>query len=130
MSEEKLVDARGLDAALTLFTRTFVIEDKRKQMHDRLRTRERRAETLVALPRWLAGRSEPLAGKDKSPAGLAARLGPLVGVYLDEAGARRIPIARTLELARGSKPALWIGDSGRVALVMQADGPPLLLSSL
>jgi len=129
MSDDRPVDAKGLDAALTLFVRAFVTEDKRKQMHDRLLTKERRGETLDALPRWLAGRRELLAGKDKSPAGLAARMGALVGVFLDEKSAKRVAIARTLELARGT-PALWIGDNGRIALVLQAEDAPLLLSVL
>ncbi len=76
-----------LDAALKLFVNAFVIEDKRKQMHDRLLTKERRAETLEALPRWISARKEELAGKDKSPAGLAARFGALTGVHLDASGA-------------------------------------------
>ena len=129
MSDERPVDTKGLDAALVLFVRTFVTDDKRKQIHDRLLAKERRAETLATLPRWLAGRREELAGKEKSPAGLAARMGAITGVFLDETSAKRIVIARALELARGAS-ALWIGDTGRVALVVQAGGPSLLLSFL
>ena len=129
MSDEKPVDPKALDAALALFVRTFVVDDKRKQMHDRLLTKERRGETLEVLPRWLAGRREELAGKDKSPAGLTARMGAITGVFLDATTCRRVAIARTLELARGT-PALWIGDTGRAALVVQTGGPSLLLSFL
>lgn len=117
-----------LDAALKLFVKAFVVEDKRKQMHDRLLTRERRAETLEALPRWIAARTEELAGKDKSPAGIAARFGALTGVYVDAGGAQRVEIAKALELGRAGA-SLWIGDNGRIALVTVAGGAPLLLSA-
>jgi hypothetical protein len=121
------VDQRGLDAALSLFVRAFVVDDKRKQIHDRLLTKERRGETLETLPRWLAARTEELAGKDKSPMGLQARLGDIAGVHLDAAGARRTMISRALELGR-SKPSLFIGDNGRVALVTVETGAPILCS--
>lgn len=120
-------DADVLDAALTLFVNAFVIEDKRKQMHDRLLTKERRAETLAALPRWIGARTEELAGKDKSPAGIAARFGALTGVHLDASGAKRVEIGKALELGRASA-SLWIGDNGRIALVTVPGGAPLLLS--
>ena len=129
MAVDGKVDPKALDAALSLFVRAFVIADKQKQMHDRLLTKERRVETLEALPRWLATRTEELAGKDKSPAGLAARLGALVGVQLDAAGARRVEIARALELGRTSA-SLWIGDNGRVAMITIAGGTPLLAMTL
>ncbi|MDX2087010.1 MAG: hypothetical protein SFX73_04125 [Kofleriaceae bacterium] len=121
------VEQRGLDAALSLFVRAFVVDDKRKQIHDRLLTKERRRETLVTLPRWLAARTEELSGKDKSPMGLAARFGELSGIYLDAASARRTTIARALELGRGAA-SLFIGDNGRVALLTVETGAPLLLS--
>ena len=127
-TDDRPVDHRALDAALALFVRAFVVDDKRKQMHDRLLTKERRQETLEALPRWLSARTEPLAGKDKSPAGLRARLGELVGVQLDATGARRVTIARALELGRG-QASLFIGDNGRVALVTLVEGAPLLCAA-
>ena len=92
------IDPKALAAALALFTSRFVVEDKRDQMHKRLVTAERRAETLVAVERWLHGRHTELEGKDRSPA---------------------------LELGRG-RASLFIGDSGRVALLTRADQPPVL----
>lgn len=127
-TDDRPVDHRALDAALSLFVRAFVVDDKRKQMHDRLLAKERRQDTLEALPRWLSARTEPLAGKDKSPAGLRARLGELSGVHVDASGARRVTIARALELGRG-KASLFIGDNGRVALVTLVEGAPLLCSA-
>ncbi|HVK89619.1 MAG TPA: hypothetical protein VM513_36100 [Kofleriaceae bacterium] len=127
-TDDRPIDHRALDAALALFVRAFVVDDKRKQMHDRLLTKERREETLAALPRWLSARTEPLAGKDKSPAGLRARLGELSGIHVDARGARRVTISRALELGRGHA-SLFIGDNGRVALVTLVDGAPLLCSA-
>jgi hypothetical protein len=123
------VDHRGLDAALRLFVERFVIDDKRAQMHKRLLAAERRAETLDALPRWIAATAAPLEGRDQSPAGLRARFGELTGVQLDERGARRTTIAGALELGRG-RPSLFIGDTGRIALLTAAEGPPLLCARL
>ncbi len=128
MSDDNPVEQKALDAALTLFVKAFVVDDKRKQMHDRLLTKERRSETLVALPRWLSSRTEELAGRDKSPAGIAARFGALVGVHIDAGKARRVTISRALELGR-AEASLWIGDNGRIALItMAAGGAPLLIS--
>jgi len=123
------VDPRGLDAALRLFTQTFVVDDKRTQIHKRLLTAERRVETLETLPRWIRTRTAPLAGADQSPAGLHARFGVLVGVRLGETGASRTTIAHALELGRGV-PSLFIADSGNLALITRADGGPLLCSRL
>src|SRR5712672_457261 len=120
------VEHKALDAALALFVAAFVVEDKRKQMHDRLLAKDRRAETLAALPRWLA-RSTELAGKDKSPDGITARFGELTGVHVDANGAQRVTIARALELGRASA-SLWIGDNGRIALLTRDGGAPLLVS--
>ena len=119
------VDRAGVDAALGLFVARFVVEDKRRQVHQRLLTAERRIETLGTLARWLAGRVSPLAGAERSPAGLEARVGELVGVQLDEAGARRLTIAGALERAR-AQASLFIGDTGRIALLTAAGEPPLL----
>lgn len=124
---DKPVDTKALDAALQLFVKAFVVDDKRKQMHDRLLTKERRAETLEALPRWISARNEELAGKDKSPAGIAARFGALTGVFVDANGAKRIEIGKALELGRTSA-TLWIGDNGRIALITVPGASPLLLS--
>lgn len=121
------VDTHGLNAALRLFVASFVVDDKRTQLHKRLLTAERRAETLATLPRWLAGRTAPLTGADLSPAGLRARFGDLSGVHLDDRGARRVTIARALQLSRSSA-SLFIGDSGRIAMVTAAGEPPTLCS--
>src|SRR5215212_500608 len=83
------VDGRVLDAALRLFVSTFVVEDKRSQVHKRLLASERRLETLGSLPRWIARPAAPLEGADRSPAGLRARLGDLAGIRLAEDGASR-----------------------------------------
>jgi hypothetical protein len=123
------VPRQGLDSALRLFVDRFVVDDKRGQIHKRLLTAERRLETLGTLPRWLAGKAAPLAGRDQSPAGLRARFGELAGVYLDDAGARRTTIVGALELGRGRR-ALFVGDSGWIALVSMTEGPPILCSRL
>lgn len=123
------VERRGLDSALRLFVDRFVVDDKRGQIHKRLLTAERRAETLASLPRWLAATTAPLAGRDQSPAGLRARFGELTGVHLDDAGARRTTIADALELARG-RGSLFVGDTGWIALVTVADGPAILCSRM
>jgi hypothetical protein len=126
-TDDKPVDHKALDAALQLFVKAFVTDDKKKQMHDRLLAKDRRGETLEALPRWVGARTEELAGKDKSPAGIAARFGELTGVHLDERGARRTSIGRALELGRATT-TLWIGDNGRMALITVAGGAPILIS--
>jgi hypothetical protein len=121
------VDRHGLRAALTLFVTRFVIEDKRDQMHQRLLAAERRGETLVAVVRWIQGTRTQLEGADRSPAGLQARFGEVTGVYLDEDGARRTTIAVALDLGR-ARPSLFIGDTGRIAMITNVDGPPVLCS--
>ncbi|MFN0246011.1 MAG: hypothetical protein ACKV2T_03830 [Kofleriaceae bacterium] len=126
-ADDKPIDHKALDAALQLFVKAFVTDDKKKQMHDRLLAKDRRGETLEALPRWIGGRTEVLSGKDKSPAGIVARFGALAGVHLDAGGARRTSIARALELGRATA-TLWIGDNGRIALITVAGGAPLLVS--
>jgi hypothetical protein len=123
------VDHHGLNAALRLFVASFVVEDKRTQIHKRLLASERRLETLTTLPRWLAGRTAPLEGADRSPAGLRARLGDLSGVHLVAGGAARTTIARALELGRGG-PSLFIADSGNVALITGDEGAAILCSRL
>ena len=117
-----------LDAALRLFVQTFVVKDKRTQIVKRLGTKERRRETLETLPRWLEARHAPLEGADQSPAGLRTRFGELSGVFLDEHGAQRVPIAKALELGR-KRPTLFVADNGNVALVTTADAA-LLCSRL
>ncbi|MBA3393206.1 MAG: hypothetical protein H0T89_11200 [Deltaproteobacteria bacterium] len=121
------IDRHALDAALRLFVASFVVVDKRKQMHDRLLTAERRGETLGTVLRWITGIKAPLEGADRSPAGLHARFGELSGIHLDEVGARRTTIASALELGRG-KRSLFIGDTGRVALVTDDVGTQTLCS--
>lgn len=119
------IDPKALAAALTLFTSRFVVEDKRDQMHKRLVTAERRGETLVAVERWLHGRHAELEGKDRSPAGIETRFGALSGIYLDDDTSCRTTIRGALELGRG-RASLFIGDSGRVALLTRTDQPPVL----
>jgi hypothetical protein len=123
------VDPRGLDAALRLFTATFVVDDKRTQIHKRLLTAERRLETLTTLPRWIRTRAAPLEGADQSPTGLRARFGELVGIVVDEDGARRTTISHALELGR-ARTSLFIADNGSVAMITAADAPPILCSRL
>lgn len=110
---------------MRLFTSRFVVAAKQAQLTQRLSTAARRAETLAGLARWLAGSPTPLAGVEQSPAGLEARVGAMTGVYLDADGARRMPIGDALALGRG-RAALFIGDTGRLALLMSDAGPPLL----
>ena len=126
-AEAQPIDHRALDAALRLFVSTFVVDDKRSQIHKRLLASERRLETLVSLPRWLAVGAAPLEGADLSPVGLRARLGDLSGVRLSEEGASRTMIAHALELGRRT-PSLFIADLGSVAMITAAGGPPLLCS--
>lgn len=119
------VDQHGLNAALALFVGRFVVDDKRTQVHKRLLTAERRVETLGTLARWLAGRVAPLEGAERSPAGLEARVGAQLGVQLDGEGARRLTIAGALERGR-SRSSLFIGDSGRIALLTTEEPSELL----
>jgi hypothetical protein len=123
------VDQHALNAALRLFVSTFVVDDKRSQIHKRLLTSERRLETLASLPRWIAVGTAPLEGADRSPAGLRARLGDMTGIRLTEDGASRTTIARALELDRGTS-TVFIADSGHVAMITVVDGPPILCSRL
>jgi hypothetical protein len=119
------VDRRALSAALELFVTMFVVDDKRSQIRTRLLAAERRAETLIALPRWLA-RSVPLEGADRSPAGASSRFGDVLGIYLDEAGASRTTIANALTLGR-AQPSLFVADSGNLAVVT-SEGRAVLCS--
>ncbi len=129
LAPTQVVERSGLDSALRLFVGRFVVDDKRGQVHKRLLTAERRAETLQTLPRWLAGTVAALEGRDLSPAGLQRRFGEIIGVHLDDRGARRTTIVGALELGRG-RPSLFVGDTGWIALVTVAHGPPLLCSRL
>ena len=121
------LDRHGFDAALRLFVATFVVRDKRTQIHGRLFAAERRVETLETLPRWIATRTAALEGADRSPAGLRARFGELVGVWIDETGASRTTIAAALDQGR-NRPSLFIADNGGVAMITVAAGPPILCS--
>lgn len=120
------LDQRAIDAALRLFVAAFVVDDKKKQIHQRLLTAERRAETLATLPRWLAGRQAPLEGADKSPAGLRKRFGELAGVRLVATGATRV----TIEHALVREPSVFVADNGLFALVIPVEGAPILCSRL
>ena len=114
------LDRRALEAALDLFVKAFVVDDKRAQIRARLLTAERREDTLTTLPRWLQ-RSVPLAGADRSHTGATKRFGELSGIHLVAAGAERIAIADAL--ARGRAQAtLFIADNGNLAVVTIADG--------
>jgi len=64
-------------------------------------------------------------GADRAPAGRTARFWELTGILLDPARARRTTNGGTLALARG-EVALFIGDSGRIALMFVGEGAPLL----
>lgn len=121
------VDRHALDAALRLFVSTFVVDEKRSQIHKRLLASERRLETLSSLPRWIAGGMAPLEGADRSPAGLRARLGDLSGIRLTEDGASRTTIAHALDLGRETS-WVFIADNGCVAMITGADKQPLLCS--
>lgn len=120
------MDTKALDAALRLFVASFVVDDKKKQIHQRLLTAERRGETLATLPRWLAGRQAPLAGADKSPMGLRKRFGELSGVRLVASGAARV----TIEQALVREPGVFIADNGNLALVTSVENAPILCSRL
>ncbi|MEZ4398926.1 MAG: hypothetical protein R3B06_02850 [Kofleriaceae bacterium] len=120
------VDQAGLAAAVRLFGERFVVAAKRKQVEQRLATAARRGETLATLPRWLAGVPTPLVGADQSPAGIAARFGDMPGVVIEGTGARRVGIADAVVRLR-DELALWIADTGRVALIARAAAPPLLV---
>ena len=123
------VDSRGLDSALRLFVKTFVVDDKQGQIVKRLSTAERRLETLETLPRWIRTRSAPLEGAEKSPSGLHARFGELLGVVIGEDGAKRTTIAHALELGR-ARLSLFIADNGNLAMITAPDAAPLLCSRL
>ena len=123
------LDARALTAALDLFAKTFVVDDKRNQVAKRLGTHERRAETLTTLARWIRTRTSPLEGADKSPAGIEKRFGELTGVLLAEDGAQRTTIAKAVELGK-QRASLFIADSGNLALITSVDAAPLLCSKI
>lgn len=125
--EPKPVDRHGLAAALRLFVTTFVVADKRTQIHTRLLAGERRLETLETLPRWISVRTAPLAGADQSPAGLRTRFGELLGVHLRDSGASRTTIADALDLGRATS-SLFVADSGNIALITAVSGAPILCS--
>jgi hypothetical protein len=123
------VDPHALDAALRLFVSTFIVDDKRSQIHKRLLASERRAETLASLPRWIAGGTLPLEGADRSPSGLRARFGDLTGIRLTEEGSSRTTIAHALELGRKTS-AVFIADNGNLAMITMMGEPPVLCSRL
>ena len=123
------LDARALTAALDLFAKTFVVDDKRSQIAKRLATHERRAETLTTLSRWIRTRTAPLEGADKSPAGIRTRFGDLSGVLVSDGGAQRTTISKAIELGR-QRASLFIADSGNLALITSVDSAPLLCSKL
>lgn len=123
------LDTRALTAAIDLFAKTFVVDDKRSQIAKRLATAERRSETLTTLSRWIRTRTAPLEGADQSPAGIRTRFGDLSGVLVTVDGAQRTTIARALELGK-QRASLFIADSGNLALITSFDAAPLLCSKL
>ena len=123
------LDPRALTAALDLFAKTFVVDDKRSQIAKRLATTERRTETLTTLSRWIRTRTAPLEGADKSPAGIRTRFGDLSGVLVADDGAQRTTIAKAIELGK-QRASLFIADSGNLALITSVDAAPLLCSKL
>ncbi len=123
------VDRSAVDAALRLFATGFVVAEKRTQIHARLVAAERRLETLASLPRWIAVRMAPLEGTDRSPEGLRARFGELTGIRLDATSAIRTTIAHALELGR-TTPALFIGDTGTLAMITAESAAPILCSRI
>jgi hypothetical protein len=123
------LDAKALTAALDLFAKTFVVDDKRTQVAKRLATADRRVETLTTLPRWIKTRTAPLEGADKSPAGIRTRFGDLTGVLVAEDGAQRTTIAKAVELGK-QRASLFVADSGNLALITSVDVAPLLCSRI
>jgi len=123
------LDTRALTAAIDLFAKTFVVDDKRSQIAKRLATAERRSETLTTLSRWIRTRTAPLEGADQSPAGIRTRFGDLSGVLVAEDGAQRTTIANAIELGK-QRASLFIADSGNLALITSVDAAPLLCSKL
>lgn len=120
------VDPRALRAALELFAKTFVVDDKRAQVRNRLATAERRDETLATLPRWLE-RDAPLEGADRSPAGATKRFGEVLGIHVAAGGAQRTTLANALAAGRGAA-TLFVADNGNLAVVTVADGTAVLCS--
>lgn len=120
------VDPRALRAALELFVKTFVVDDKRAQIRNRLATAERREETLTTLPRWLE-RDTPLEGADRSPAGAAKRFGEVLGVHVAAESVRRTTLADALALGRRTA-TLFVADNGNLAIVTVPDGTAVLCS--
>ncbi len=112
-----------------MFVATFVVAEKRTQVHTRLLAAERRIETLTTLPRWIAVRTAALEGADQAPNGLRARFGELLGIHLGATAAVRATIAHALERGR-TTPTLFIADSGMIALITGATGAPLLCSRI
>jgi hypothetical protein len=122
------LDTRAFEAALRRLA-PFVVDDKRKQIQQRLLTAERRAETLSTLARWVSARTAPLEGIDKSPAGLEARLGKLEGVCIAASGAIRCTVIDALVAGRACD-SVFVADNGMVALITQGDGGAIVCSRI
>jgi hypothetical protein len=125
MAESSPIDARGLDAALLLFAKTFVFADKQGQIRKRLGTADRRLETLETLPRWIRTRTAPLEGVEQSPSGLRARFGDLLGIVIGADGAQRVTIVHALERGR-DRLSLFVADNGNLAMITVAGSAPIL----
>jgi len=128
--DEEAVDDAALREALRRFVGAFVIKSKQDRVQTFLQgRREQRLEVLQHLPSWVIPELQTeLDGNQGFPQHLQERFGSLRGVLIDDQAARRMTIAGAMwaTTMRGSAGALFVSDSGAVALLVPEDGPPTL----
>jgi hypothetical protein len=109
------------------FVATFVVPNKRERAQLFLLGRpERRIATLQELPQWVEPTAQTdLNGNTGFPAALEKRFGNLRGLLLDDEGTSNCTIAEAVETA-DEFGALFISDSGEIALLIPEVGPPTL----
>jgi hypothetical protein len=127
---EEPIDDEVLEAAIRCFVDGFVIESKRERAQRLLRGRPARwTDTMEHLPTWVEPALQTeLVGNASLPKQLQERFGSLRGVLIDSRGARRTTIAGamwTTTTSNGSG-ALFVSDSGELALLVPETGPPSL----
>ena len=119
-------------AAVQRFVTIFVDASRRERVAAMLvhKQREKRIAMIQTVYKWIdpAWRTE-LERDTGFPVQLEKRFGALLGIVIDEIGARHVTIAEAAAVAAGRFGAIFIADARPIAVLFPEVGPPTLCSS-